>query len=102
MTFDEQVARWKEEHGDIYRITTDDGLTVVVREPNQDEMGRFVRRATKDVIRAMRDLVTSCALDPSLEALSVRLDKQPGMALTLGNKLLELSGLMAEADMGKL
>jgi glucan biosynthesis protein len=102
MSYNEaKLAEWKRLHGKVFALTADD-LALAVRKPSRDDFGMFARQAGKNPAMAAHNLVISCLLDPEPAAVARVLDDKPGLAMMLGNKLLELSGVSAEVVMGEL
>ena len=60
----EQIAAWKEKHGDIFQLTSEDGLaSCIMRKPTRHELS-YATKMSKINPMAFNDcIVKSCWLD---------------------------------------
>jgi hypothetical protein len=97
------IGKLKAEHDDIYRINVGDD-SFIVRPPTRTEYRRFITAASNDKKRAiaLEDLCADCVLHPEPEQFRQLTDRKPGIPATIGNKLLEIAGVVEEAEAKKL
>jgi len=77
---------------------------VIGKAPSRGEFLRFQEMATdpKKRSKATEALVRACIVYPPGAELEAMLDKKPGLALTFGEKLVELAGAGVEVEEKKL
>lgn len=102
----EEIERFKAEHGEVYEIgtETEDGrrLTFIFKKPGRSELSHFARTAMKDALKAMNNLVFDCLIWPGPDRVTAILDEKPGYLVGLGAKLQELVGLNEDFFAGRL
>lgn len=107
----EQLRKnYKEKDGKIYEITTilhpDDDSEVeydfIFRKPGTPSYDRYVKTSGTSGTRALKTFVLDNICDEQREALKGVLEEYPAMAISLGEKLLDMLGLSKETQVKKL
>lgn len=93
------IDKLKAEHGEIYAVETA-GVTIVVRPPSRAAFRRFADRAADSNGRylAMETLLRDCVVWPTLPELDALLERKPGIAAPIAERLVQLAGAAQEAD----
>lgn len=98
------IDELKTAHGHELVLVRAAGAELVVRPPTTAEYRRAMDKIGEGERRrvpALEELGRCCCVYPDKAALSALLEQKPGLALTLGGKALELSGVV-ESDAEKL
>lgn len=107
----EQLRKtYKEKDGKIYEITTilhpdDDSeveLDFIFRKPGTPSYDRYVKTSGTSGTRALKTFVLDNICDEQREELKGVLEEYPAMAISLGEKLLDMLGLSKETQVKKL
>lgn len=107
----EQLRKtYKEKDGKIYEITTilhpdDDSeveLDFIFRKPGTPSYDRYVKTSGISGTRALKTFVLDNICDEQREELKGVLEEYPAMAISLGEKLLDMLGLSKETQVKKL
>ena len=101
---EEILDRLRAEHGDDLHLFEAAGVAVVVRPPLKAEYRRFRAKSSEERTRpdALEELARGCVLHPGRAEFEKILERKPGLADVFGAKLLELAGIVGEADAKKL
>jgi len=88
-------------YGNVHALEfdeTEDGpeRLCIVREPRRTELSRLTKEMTGDSLKAMRNLLFSCLLDPEADELKELFERSPGLAVALGNRLLTIARVNEE------
>jgi hypothetical protein len=103
--YDELIARLKAEHkGEIYELAVDDesGLVAIMRKPGRPDFSKFAKDVATDAYRAQNNLFFGCLLHPSADVFKDAFEKDPGLAMAFGNKLLTMAKVNVEVLEKKL
>lgn len=94
----DRIAAAKAKYGELIQLVIEadelgaaEDLVLVVHKPSRSEFARFLRDSQVNAFNAMRRLVLDCALHPSDEELTAVLEGEPGLVVTLGNKLAQVA-----------
>lgn len=94
----DRIDELKKKHGQVHELVIeadelgrDQGLLIVVHKPSRSAFARFLRDSQANAFNAMRAMVLDCALHPPLEEVRVAFEEEPGLVVTLGNKLATLA-----------
>lgn len=93
------IDKLKAEHGEIYAVGIA-GTTIIVRPPSRAAFRRFADKAAGDSGRyaAMENLLRDCVVWPPLAELDALLERKPGIAAPIAERLVQLAGAAQEAD----
>ena len=102
--------KYKEMDGKIYEVTTsiqedDDNETefdFIFRKPKVASYDRYVKTAGTSGTKALKTFVTDNICEEQVEELRSALEEYPAMAISLGEKLLNMLGLSKETTVKKL
>ena len=102
--------KYKEKDGKIYEINTaiqeDDDNEIefdfIFRKPMIASYDRYVKTAGTSGTRALKTFVTDNICEEQVEELKDALEEYPAMAISLGEKLLNMLGLSKETTVKKL
>ena len=91
----EQIEKWKQEHGDVYRIESDDELMPVCyfRKPGRADMSRLSKEGVKDIYKSMNNLMFGCLLYPAPDVARRAVEEKPGLVLSIGGELQKIVGV---------
>ncbi len=101
----EQVDKWKTEHGEVYVLTSEDeadALAIVVRKPDRNHLSRFAQGAMKDTLKALHNLAVDTVLYPAPAVLNKLFTEKPGLVIPLGGELQNIAGTNANFTARKL
>ena len=109
-SFVEQIASWKQQHGDVIEIQAEesgdpelDDLTIFCKKPGRTELSRFIKDAASgDALKAQNNFFFGCLLYPAPDVVKAIVDKKPGLIVALGNELQSLTGINQSFFMKKL
>ena len=94
------VEELKEKHGANLHIVTAQGVEVVVKVPSKAAYRRF-RQSSRDEKRrddATETLLRDCVVYPDAQTLNSEIEKRPAIVDTFAAEVLELAGLVKEAE----
>jgi len=102
--------KYKDMDGKVYEITTsiqedDDNETefdFIFRKPKVASYDRYVKTAGTSGTRALKTFITDNICEEQLDELKDTLEEYPAMAISLGEKLLNMLGLSKETTVKKL
>ena len=102
--------KYKDMDGKVYEITTsiqedDDNETefdFIFRKPKVASYDRYVKTAGTSGTRALKTFITDNICEEQLDELKDNLEEYPAMAISLGEKLLNMLGLSKETIVKKL
>ncbi|WP_027364023.1 DUF6848 family protein [Desulfotruncus alcoholivorax] len=92
----EQIEKWKQEHGDVYKIEGDEDSLLPVcifRKPGRPDLSRFTKESLKDVYKSMNNLVYGCLLYPSADVVRKAAEEKPGIIIAYGGELQKIVGV---------
>lgn len=104
----EKLDELKAEHGEIYLIRHPDGEfpPVIVKKPSKTEYNRFKSEASHDrkavADKAVTGFFNRHVVYPARGDLDVILEQYPALEDAYGKKLLELAGMVENAEAKKL
>lgn len=100
----ELVPGLKQKHGDDIHLVTAEEEQVIVRVPSQAEYQRFLDHAAEKAkrTRAHETLTRSCVVYPEAAEFDRLLERRPGIATVVGDKLTELAGAVEHVEVKKL
>lgn len=96
--------------GKLYRV----GITVPVDDENEQEFSyhfkrpsvpsydRYIKTASQGITKASKTFMLDAVIDEDRERLTKDMEENPGIAITIGNKLTEILGLTNTANLKKL
>ncbi len=102
--------KYKKADGKIYEITTvlhpDDEseveLDYIFRKPGTPSYDRYVKTSSTSGTRALKTFVLDNIIEEQNDDLKDLLEEYPAMAISLGEKLLDMLGLSKETQVKKL
>ncbi len=59
---EEKIQEWKDKYGDIFKITTEDGYSCILRKPNRKELGYAGVAGQENPIKFNEIILNSCWL----------------------------------------
>lgn len=107
----EQLRRkYKKEDGKIYEITTithpddesEESFDFIFRKPGTPSYDRYVKTSGTSGTRALKTFVLDNICEEQNQELKDALEEYPAMAISLGEKLLDMLGLSKETQVKKL
>lgn len=101
---------YNEKDGKIYEIKTvlhpdDDSeveLDYIFRKPGTPSYDRYVKTSGTSGTRALKTFVLDNIIDEQMDDLKNMLEEYPALAISLGEKLLDMLGLSKETQVKKL
>jgi hypothetical protein len=102
MIADDEIEKLKREHDEVHVITAGD-FSVAVRTPKRADVRRWQDTASVPAKRvgATEQLVRDCVVYPDHAAYDALIERKPLLPMTFGEKLLEIAGLIQDADAKK-
>ena len=115
-TYHQIPARSSEEQlkaksgGKHYRV----GITVPVDDESEKEFSyyfkrptvpsydRYIKTAAQGITKASKAFMLDAVIDEDAERLTKDMEENPGIAISIGNKLTEILGLTGTANLKKL
>lgn len=104
-------ANLREKYGKVYRV----GMTVPVDDNEEKEFSycfkrptvpsydRYIKSAAQaGITKASKTFMLDAVVDEDKERLETDMEENPGIAITIGNKLTEILGLTNTANLKKL
>lgn len=91
----QQIAKWKAQYGDVYKIVSDSddlALTLYFRKPMRQHLSRFTKSLTTDTLKALHNLVQDTLIYPDMDAITPLLTEKPGLIVPIGTQLQEIVG----------
>jgi hypothetical protein len=96
---EEKLTELQGEHSEI---VSEPITGIVCRRPKWAELDAFISKADKgSKLAAMRDLVITTAVHPTLDEVKAEIQKRPGVVVTLANSLTGVAGFDLAADVRK-
>ena len=106
-----QEAALKEKYGKVYRV----GMTVPVDDTEEKEFSYYFKRpsvpsydryiksaAQAGITKPSKVFMLDAVVDEDKDRLTADMEENPGIAITIGNKLTEILGLTNTANLKKL
>lgn len=102
--------KYKEMDGKIYEIVTsvqedDENETeydFIFRKPGTPSYDRYVKTSSTSGTKALKTFVLDNICEEQMEELKTALEEYPAMAISLGEKLLNMLGLSKDTQVKKL
>lgn len=103
-------AALKSEYGQVYRV----GITVPVDDTEEKEYSyyfqrptvpsydRYLKTASQSITKASKAFMLDAVVDEDRDRLTADMELDPGIAITIGNKLTEILGLTSAVNLKKL
>lgn len=101
----------KTKYGNIYSVsmtvpvddTQETELSYFFKRPSVPSYDRYIKDAAKSgITKASKVFMLDCVVEEDRERLIADMDLNPGVAITIGNKLTEIMGLTGTANLTKL
>lgn len=100
----------KAKYGKLYRISVtvplDDTLekdySYYFKRPSVPAYDRYLKSAAQSITRASKAFLLDCIIDEEIQQLTTDMDEDPGIAITIGNRLTELLGLTSSVNLKML
>lgn len=93
-----RIDELKSKHGAVHELILeaeelgqDEDLLVVVHKPTRSAFARFLKDSQSNAYNAMRAMVLDCTVHPSLEDMRLAFEAEPGLVVSIGNKLATLA-----------
>ena len=107
---EELRRKYKKTDGKIYEITTvlhpddenEELLDYIFRKPGTTSYDRYVKTSGTSGTRALKTFVLDNIIEEQKDELKELLEEYPAMAISLGEKLLDMLGLSKETQVKKL
>lgn len=102
--------KYKSMDNKIYEVTTtiqeDDEsekeMVFIFRKPNTASYDRYVKTSSASSSRALRTFITDNIIEEQRDDLQETLEEYPALAISVGEKLLNMLGLSKETTVKKL
>lgn len=102
--------KYKELDGKIYEVTTithpdddsEEEFDFIFRKPGTPSYDRYVKTSSTSGTRALKTFVLDNICEEQNQKLKDTLEEYPAMAISLGEKLLDMLGLSKETQVKKL
>ena len=110
-TTQETEKQLKDKYGELYlagmTIPIDDDhekeLSYHFKRPSVSSYDRYIKTAAKvGITKASKAFLLDAVIDEESERITADMEKNPGIAITIGNKLTETLGLTNTANLKKL
>ena len=116
MNGEEKIPKTMEEElkckyeGKLYQV----GITIPIDDDHEKEYSyrfkrpsvpsydRYVKTAAQGITKASKAFMLDAVIDEDRERLTKDMEENPGIAITIGNKLTEILGLTNTANLKKL
>ena len=72
------------------------------KRPSVPSYDRYVKTAAQGITKASKAFMLDAVIDEDRERLAKDMEENPGIAITIGNKLTEILGLTNTANLKKL
>lgn len=101
----------KEKYGNVYSVsmtvpvddTRETELSYYFKRPSVPSYDRYIKDAAKSgITKASKVFMLDCVVEEDRERLIADMEMNPGVAITIGNKLTEIMGLTGTANLTKL
>lgn len=101
----------KAKYGMVYSVamsvpvddTQEIELSYYFKRPSVPSYDRYIKDAAKSgITKASKVFMLDCVVEEDRERLIVDMEENPGVAITIGNKLTEIMGLTGTANLKKL
>ena len=104
------VGQLRQYGGKLYRV----GITVPVDDESEKEFSyyfkrptvpsydRYIKTAAQGITKASKASMLDAVIDEDAERLTKDMEENPGIAISIGNKLTEILGLTGTANLKKL
>lgn len=95
------------QHSSIAAVAKDIGYsrTTVSRyfkRPTVPSYDRYIKTAAQGITKASKAFMLDAVIDEDAERLTKDMEENPGIAISIGNKLTEILGLTGTANLKKL
>lgn len=100
-----KIQELKKKYGDIYSLSFDhdgDHHDLICRLPKTGDVSRFGKSAGRDQMKAARNMLVGCMIDPPFMKLKDIFDRWPGLVIAIATELMELIGADVEVVSKKL
>ena len=110
-TVPNETEALKEKYGKVYRVgvsvPVDDDerkdYTYHFKRPSVPSYDRYIKTASKiGMTAASKAFMLDCIVDEDRDRLTADMEENPGIAITIGNRLTELLGLTDSVNLKKL
>lgn len=100
----------KNKYGKIYEISAsvpvdDDATTEFVfhfKRPSVPSYDRYVKTASNGITKASKVFLLDAVVEEESEKLAAAMEENPGIAISVGNKLTEILGLTGSVNLKML
>lgn len=107
---EELKKKYKNKDGKVYQVTTtiqedDDNeqeFNFIFRKPGTGSYDRYVKTSSTSGTKALKTFVLDNICEEQMEELRDTLEEYPAMAISVGEKLLNMLGLSKETQVKKL
>ena len=104
------IEALKKKYGKVYRVgvtvpiddETEQDLVYHFKRPSVPSYDRYIKTASQGMTRASKAFMLDAVVDEDRERLTADMEENPGIAITVGNKLTELLGLTNTVNLKKL
>lgn len=81
---------------------TEQDFSYCFKRPSVPSYDRYIKNASKGITKASKTFLLDAVVDEDAERLTKDMEENPGIAITIGNKLTEILGLTNTANLQKL
>lgn len=105
---DEEALKAK--YGKLYRVgitvpmddTEEKDYSYYFKRPSVPAYDRYLKNAAQSITRASKAFMLDCVIDENRDELTADMEEDPGIAITIGNRLTELLGLTSSVNLKML
>lgn len=106
-TTSKNIAAYKEQYGKVYQVGVtvqpDDFTTLefnyIFKKPNTASFDRYVKGAAQSSTKALKMFVLDNIIDEQSVQMEKDLEEYPALALSVGEKLLNMLGLSKDINL---
>lgn len=92
----------KEKEPPDKRTAPDDAPAYYFKRPTVPSYDRYIKTAAQGITKASKAFMLDAVIDEDAERLTKDMEENPGIAISIGNKLTEILGLTGTANLKKL
>ena len=79
-----------------------DRFSYYFKRPTVPSYDRYIKTAAQGITKASKAFMLDAVIDEDAERLTKDMEENPGIAISIGNKLTEILGLTGTANLKKL
>lgn len=109
-TQDSKEAALRAKYGKVYCVamtvpvddTEEQEYSYYFKRPSVPSYDRYIKTASQGITKASKAFMLDAVVEEDLARLTADMEENPGIAITIGNKLTEILGLTNTVNLKKL